>query len=536
MVLIIVIPVLIAQTLLTVNRETKALTDNLKSELATVSQLAASYCAIDLHFEDKKSAAFSLSKINNLPTVKYVELVDVNHRLFAKYSFEKSFLKSDISATPIVGESIIDGNFIVRTDPVLLDGKPIGYVIIYASTEILDDNIGTAKLFGILILTGFIIITLLVGFFFQKIISAPIIKLADFTKKISKDADYTERFIPQTNDEITVLAKGVNDMLQTIEETTVSKNLVDKIINSMGDGLVIIDSNGFIKQCNPVCIELLKYPEKEIIGTNIRNFCGSKNEFNLNTQDKFIELTMKDAEGNNVAVEYSGNLIENNMIVCVIHDVSERKKYEEEIKSSLKEKEVMIKEIHHRVKNNLQIVSSLLNLQSAATENEETRALLTKSKDRISSMALIHAKLYNTNDLVNIDVADYIDSLSRSILITYNGDDQNIELNVTPPKSMYEIDTLVPIGLMLNELITNSVKYAFTESKAGIITIHFEEKGGKTKLTYSDNGVGLPDDFNIEKAETLGSQLIVIFAEQLNGKAKYISQDTGAKFVIEFET
>ncbi|MBL4651629.1 MAG: PAS domain S-box protein [Flavobacteriales bacterium] len=466
-VLIIVIPVLIAQTLLTINRETKALTENLKSELATISQLAASYCAIDLHFEDKKSAAFSLSKINNFPEVKYVELVDINHRLFAKYSFSKSFVKSDIIATPIVGESILDGDFIVRTDPVLLENKPIGYVIIYASTEILDVNIGTAKLFGLLILTGFIFLTLLVGFFFQKIISAPIVKLANFTKKISKDADYSERFVPQTNDEITVLAQGVNAMLQTIEETTVSKNLVDKIINSMGDSLVIIDSNGFIKQCNPICVELLKYPEKKIVGANIRSFCGSKNEFNLNTQDKFIELTMKDAEGNSLAVEYSGNLVENNLLVCVIHDVSERKKHEEEIKSSLKEKEVMIKEIHHRVKNNLQIVSSLLNLQSSAIENEETRALFTKSKDRISAMALIHAKLYNTNDLVNIDVADYIESLSRSILITYNGYDQDIKLKVTPPKSMYEIDTLVPVGLMLNELITNSVKYAFTKLKKG---------------------------------------------------------------------
>lgn len=193
----------------------------------------------------------------------------------------------------------------------------------------------------------------------------------------------------------------------------------------------------------------------------------------------------------------------------------------EELESSavsLKEKEHLLKEIHHRVKNNMQIISSLLNLQAQYTEDETFLSMVRESKNRISSMALIHEMLYVTKNISQINVYQYITKLSQSVYQSFSVGDYSIEFDYDIDEDIYfETDNMIPIGLILNEIISNSMKYAFP-SKKGIISIQFIKKDDCYFLQVKDNGIGIPKEFNYITAKSLGMQLIHILSDQLDGK------------------
>jgi two-component sensor histidine kinase len=200
---------------------------------------------------------------------------------------------------------------------------------------------------------------------------------------------------------------------------------------------------------------------------------------------------------------------------------------------SLKEKEQLIKEIHHRVKNNMQIISSLLSLQSDSTQDEKVLSLLRESRNRINSMALVHEMLYKSQDLSQIALRDYIESLSSSVRRSYALPDAIIEFELKIPDSIYfDIDRMIPIGLILNEAISNSLKYAFPD-KEGLISITLNRDSKQHFLTIADNGVGLRKDFDLEKDSQLGIQLIHMLTEQLDGRLK-LENHSGVCYHIVF--
>lgn len=233
-----------------------------------------------------------------------------------------------------------------------------------------------------------------------------------------------------------------------------------------------------------------------------------------------------------VVLKEGGNIIGTR---SYIWDVTERKEIEEEIKISLKEKEVLLQEIHHRVKNNLQIISSLLNLQSRHVRDKEDLEMFQESRARVRSMALVHEKLYRSKNFADVDFKEYIRSLSRLLFQIYGTDPNSIKLEIDIGDVLLDINTAIPCGLLVNELISNSLKYSFPDGRKGNIHILLHpEKNHKFKLIVSDDGVGLPEDFDINKTESLGLQLVSMLTDQLRGSIK-IDRNNGTAFEITFE-
>ena len=188
------------------------------------------------------------------------------------------------------------------------------------------------------------------------------------------------------------------------------------------------------------------------------------------------------------------------------------------VRESLREKEVLLKEIHHRVKNNLQVISSLLSLQSRQVQDESVQEAILEGRNRVRSMAMIHQDLYQTEHLSNIDVRNYINQLSKSLFDSYNIEPDRIRLETNIQPLQLDVDILIPLGLILNELITNALKYAYTEEQAGQLEISLQKEEQNLNLRVADNGQGLPDGFDPSRASSMGYQLIQAFVEKLKGK------------------
>ncbi|MFN6480122.1 sensor histidine kinase [Nostoc sp. DedQUE07] len=214
----------------------------------------------------------------------------------------------------------------------------------------------------------------------------------------------------------------------------------------------------------------------------------------------------------------------------------ERKQAEEQIKASLQEKEVLLKEIHHRVKNNLQIISSLLNLQAEYLKDNQALEVFKDSQNRIESMALIHEKLYQSQDLARINFADYIQDLVTNLFYSYNVNSSAITLKMNVEEVFLAIDAAIPCGLIINELISNSLKYAFPQTEGGEISIDFRFDGVNLYiLAISDNGVGFAQNFDFHNTESLGLRLVKGLTHQLKGNIDF-SSNNGVKYKIIFPT
>lgn len=199
-------------------------------------------------------------------------------------------------------------------------------------------------------------------------------------------------------------------------------------------------------------------------------------------------------------------------------EVVERRKAEEQLTASLQEKEVLLKEIHHRVKNNLQIISSLLNLQSDALDDPHLLAQFQDSQDRIRSIALVHETLYQSQDLAQLDMAPYIHTLSAQLLQSYSVDPQHIALRIQVDRLWLDIDRAIPCGLILNELLTNAFKYAFPQGRGGGVDVELSGVAAQQALlVVRDTGVGFPAGIDFRHTETLGLQLVCMLTEQLHG-------------------
>jgi two-component sensor histidine kinase len=228
-----------------------------------------------------------------------------------------------------------------------------------------------------------------------------------------------------------------------------------------------------------------------------------------------------------------------------IQDITERKKAEEQIKASLNEKEVLLKEIHHRVKNNMQVISSLLNLQTKHIKDQQLIDIFKDCQNRIKSMALIHEELYRKKDLARVDFSEYTRTLSSRILKSYEIYTDRVLLKTIMNNVSLGVDKAIPCGLIINELLSNSLKYAFPFLKEGDghgegglkgeICINFSPVNNKYELVYSDNGVGLPEDLDFRNTKSLGLQLVNSLTQQIGGVIE-LDRSKGTEFKITFDT
>jgi PAS domain S-box-containing protein len=250
-----------------------------------------------------------------------------------------------------------------------------------------------------------------------------------------------------------------------------------------------------------------------------------------------IDLRMKLKSGRWKWVSTRGKVVERDeqekalRMVGTLSDITDRRKSEEMIETSLREKETLLKEIHHRVKNNLQIISSLLNLQARSIGNEKLEEIFRESQDRITAMASVHSLLYKSQNFAEINFGEYVRETASQLFRSYKTSSAVISLVIHAENVMLPIDTAIPCGLIINELITNTLKYAFPGAREGEIKIEMNRTENGIRLHYEDNGIGFPKDVDFSNTQTLGLKLVHMLVKQLDGS---IEQDTngGTRYAI----
>ena len=318
-------------------------------------------------------------------------------------------------------------------------------------------------------------------------------------------------------------------------------------ISQSFDGVNITDMEGNIIFCNEASAKLYGYEIGELIGQHVSI---------LNAQPglapgKIIpaikafggwrgELRQKRKDGATFLCSMTTSLIQDESgtslgMLGIVRDITERVQTEDKMKASLKEKEVLLKEIHHRVNNNLQVIDSLINLQSIHFSDGKTSQMFQEIRTRIRSMASIHRMLYQSKDLFRIAFGEYIQNLARNLFYAYRVHSEEIRLKLDVDNRLFlDIEMATPCGLIINELVSNALKYAFPKGKTGEICIDFHLQGSQFRLTVGDNGVGLPEGLDLQNSETLGLQLVTMLTKQLDGSIN-LDKTNGTQFEIAFD-
>jgi PAS domain S-box-containing protein len=221
-------------------------------------------------------------------------------------------------------------------------------------------------------------------------------------------------------------------------------------------------------------------------------------------------------------------------VAGIADDVTEERTLARKLRASLIEKDVLMKETHHRVKNNLQVISSLLNLQGSYIKDKRMMLVFHEAKDRIQAIALIHENLYKSQDMSRVDFKNYVELLCTNLFRTYATRPKDVSLEINIDEVLISINRAINLGLVFNELISNSLKYAFPENREGVISIHLHRQNKKLNIVYKDNGVGIPEDIDFKTADSLGMQLINIFIKQLGGEIE-LNRTEGTEYIISMD-
>ena len=323
------------------------------------------------------------------------------------------------------------------------------------------------------------------------------------------------------------------------------------LFDSANDAIILTDHDNNVISWNKSAERIFGWTEKEILGKKflpmsfdqklqhdseqiIRNAISGETVTGIETI-----LKRKDEKEIDVSMTLSPLCDTDRKVIGlsgIFRDITEKKQAQEQIENSLKEKEVMLREIHHRVKNNMQIISSLLRLQSGYIKEKKYIDMYKDSQNRIATMSLIHEKLYQSKDLSRIDLGGYIKELVNGLFISYDMNPGKIRVKIDVENVSMGINSAIPCGLIINELISNSLKYAFPDGREGEIRISLLSTGNNNfELIAGDNGVGLPVDMELKKTESWGMRMVAILIEnQLHGEFT-INRERGTEYNIKFK-
>ncbi len=345
------------------------------------------------------------------------------------------------------------------------------------------------------------------------------------------------------------LRKALSTALASQSQELLIKNLA---VNTSINGIMLTDLEGKVTWVNSSYLRMwgFRSPE-EVLGSGFGNFwVGTDGEHILEvlpqTGGWHGQLQARRRDGAEFSVELSVSLIKNEEgkpvgIMASAVDITEHLKAEEMEKNLL-----LAKEIHHRIKNNLQVISSLLFLQSEYVQDTRTREMFKESQNRVRSMALLHQKLYQSKNLAGIESNEYIRDLTRSLLSSYGVSDADIRLEVAAEGITLGMDTAVPCGLIINELVSNCLKHAFPSDGAGEIRVELarserpegsdlqDEGGNWYRLVVADNGIGFPQGLDFRKTESLGLKIVCTLTDQLSGRIE-LDRNGGSTFTILFQ-
>jgi len=362
-----------------------------------------------------------------------------------------------------------------------------------------------------------------------------------------KDEDKTKE---QLIKELVDLRQRITDLQTCLDQRMQEEEALHRyrqLVKNLHEGIWVIDKDACTTFVNPHMAEMLGCTVEEMQGKHLFSFMDERGveiaERNLERRKQGIkeefdfEFLRKDGTQIYASIETApitdddGNYIG---ALAAIADLTERKQAEEQIKASLREKEILLQEIHHRVKNNLQIISTLLYLQSGYIKDKEAFEMFNESINRIKSMALIHEKLYQFTDLGKIDVGEYIRELAADLFLSYGVKTDGIKLETHVHEVLLSINTAIPCGLIINELVSNSLRHAFPDAKKGKILIDLSlDSDYMFTLIVGDNGVGFPKDLDFRNTETLGLQLVMTLVKQLKGTIE-LDRSGGTAFKITF--
>ena len=348
---------------------------------------------------------------------------------------------------------------------------------------------------------------------------------------------------------ILVIAEDITDQEMAKQEAQQAERklrLLAFTLNCARDAFIITDLENTVLFVNQAAVEMYGFAEEEMIGKNVRLLWPADFSSDLTEQ---IRTATRDAgwtgevqnvrkNGEVFPIELWTSTVRNDQgepvaLVGVAREITRRKRVEAQLRASLREKEVLLKEIHHRVKNNLQVISSLLSLQASKLASDDMANILRESQTRVKSMALVHEELYQSDDFSRIDFADYAHRLTTSLFHTYRTDTTPIMLAVDVEDVFLTVDTAIPCGLIINELVTNALKYAFRGRERGRVDIRLAREGENHRLTIADDGIGLPGNIDPETAESLGLQLVNTLTRQLGGTLT-VTRSGGTQFTVTF--
>ncbi len=344
-------------------------------------------------------------------------------------------------------------------------------------------------------------------------------------------------------DEISCVSHDVTDKKQTQYDLRKNEERNKAMINALPDLIFRMSKEGvyqevFYKHDHELVIPPSQFVGKKITDHFTENGLGERFLSNIRTSletNRVVQFEYKmELNGYPGFFEARYAKINEHEVLVIIRDITEKKQADENLLASLKEKEVLLKEVHHRVKNNLQVISSILNLQSSYVKEESTLQILRESQNRIKSMSFIHESLYQTKNFSSINFSEYIVNLSKNLVHSYQVFSNLIELKFNVGELDLNLDQAIPCGLIINELVSNALKYAFNEDQEGTIYIGLREENNHIHLKVEDDGKGLPEGFDYTSTETLGLQLVLTLVEQLDGKIELDSRG-GTKYLIIFE-
>jgi PAS domain S-box-containing protein len=342
-----------------------------------------------------------------------------------------------------------------------------------------------------------------------------------------------------------------NDELRRLQNEIVeSRNEYSHLYDFAPVGYFTVKKKGIIEQANLTGAALLGIDRQSLIGKPLTRFIAREDQdtFYLHflqllekNSNHTCEIKMMNYEKTPFYAQLESIAVRSEdenatRLRTAITDITDRKMIDQQLQASLKEKEVLLQEVHHRVKNNMQVIIAMIDLQCEKIEDKHICDELKKTVDRINSMALVHNQLYKSKDFLKVDINKYINNIVENLFVSHGVDTANISFKIGKNDIALSLDSAISCGLIIYELITNSLKYAFPENRKGEIRLEFEYLGdGQLEMRVSDDGVGVPMNFDFNGSGTLGVQIVRALAEHQLGGTVELESTKGTKFIIRFK-